>query len=203
MNEFVRLGVKKGSRGSTTQASAAGACEPTTHPLDKSNRRCSRKGKRSGSSFVQVQHKIELKAQGDPDAQNDRRGLPTDRPPDKTPPWKGAVRGSSYERVSSRHVSQLASARGINGLSGNAAPLEKIQIRVQTQSNQCHASAAGSSQGQSSTRRVRSWRHTSGGRSRGNGYVCGKSPPFPNPGRSLFPYGVFLRSTESAGSERQ
>jgi hypothetical protein len=41
--------------------------------------------------------------------------------------------------------------RGSNGLSANAALLEKIQNEVQTPSNQRHASQAGSSPGQSST----------------------------------------------------
>jgi hypothetical protein len=113
---------------------------------------------------------------------------------------KERLRGGSHERASSRHVSQLASSRGTNGLSGNALPLEKIQERVKTPSNQSHASAAGSSQG---SHPVRSWRHTSGRTSRVNGYVGGILSPSPNLGRNLFPYGVFLRSTKSAGSMAQ
>jgi hypothetical protein len=38
------------------------------------------------------------------------RGLPTDRPPDKPPPCKGASRGCLQERASTRHDSQLASS---------------------------------------------------------------------------------------------
>jgi hypothetical protein len=110
-------------------------------------RRRSRKGRRHGKSYGKICHKVELSTQGDPDTQRDRRGPPTDRPPDKPPPWKGAVRGSLQERAGSRHASQLLSARGINGLSGNAALLQKMQIEVQTPSNQCHASQAGSSHG--------------------------------------------------------
>jgi hypothetical protein len=154
----------------------------------------------ANSSDWPICHKAEQVAQGLPEAQSDRRGPPTDRSPDKPPPWKGAVRGSSYERASSRHVSHLASSRGIIGLSGNASPLEKIQQRVKTPSNQCQSSAAGSSQG---SHPVRSWRHTSGRRSRVNGYVCGNLSPSPNLGRNLFPCGVFLRSTKSAGSMEQ
>jgi hypothetical protein len=44
------------------------------------------------------------------------------------------------------------------------------------------------------------WRHTSGRPSRANGYMCGNLSSSPNLGRKLFPCGVFLRSTESAGS---
>jgi hypothetical protein len=119
------------------------------------------------------------------------------------PPWKGAFKGSSYESASSRHVGQLASSRGTNGLSGNASPLDTIQFRVKTPSNQRHTSAAGCSQGQSGTHPVRSWRHTSGRRSRVNGYVRVNLSPFPNLGRNLFPSGVFLRSTKAAGSMAQ
>jgi hypothetical protein len=58
-----------------------------------------------------------------------RRGPPTDRPPDKPPPWKGAPRGCLQERAGTRHVSQLASfTRGSHCSSGNASPLETMQI---------------------------------------------------------------------------
>jgi hypothetical protein len=50
---------------------------------------------------------------------------------------------------------------------------------------------------------LRSWRHTSGRRSRVNGYVCDNLSPSPNLGSNLFPCGVFLRSTKSAGSMAQ
>jgi hypothetical protein len=139
-------------------------------------------------------------AQGYPDVQSDRRGPPTDRPPDDPPPCKGASRGSLQERAGFRHASQLSSGRGNNGLSGNAALSEKIQNKVQTSSNQRYASEAGSSQDRSRTRRVRSWRHTSGRRFRAKGYACGNLSPSRNLGRNLSPRGVFLQSTESASS---
>jgi hypothetical protein len=155
------------------------------------------------TEFQGVQGRVESAAQGGPDTQADRRGPPTDRPPDP-PPCKGAFRGSLQERAGSRHADQLSSARDNNGLSGNAALLEKIQIKVQSPSNQRHASEAGlPSQDCSRTRRVRSWRHTSGGRFRAKGYVCDKLSPSRNPGRNLFPRGVFLSPTESAGSMAQ
>jgi hypothetical protein len=44
----------------------------------------------------------------------------------------GASRGSLQERAGSRHASQLSSARGNDGLSGDTALLEKIQNKVQT-----------------------------------------------------------------------
>jgi hypothetical protein len=170
---------------------------------NRSFRRSSRKGKRRGLKHGKGCHKVETCTQGDPDAQSDRRGPPTDRPPGKPPPWKGVFEGSSYERASYRHASQLASSRGTSGLSVNASPLEKIQLSVKTPSNQRHGSAAGSSQGPSSTHVVRSWRHKSGRRSGVNGYACGNSSPFPNLGRNLFPCGVFLRCTKSAGTMAQ
>jgi hypothetical protein len=82
------------------------------------------------------------------------------------------------------YASQLASSRGSLGLSGNASPMEKSNLRVKTPSNQSHASAAGSSRGSQS---VRSWRHTSGRRYRVNWYVCGNLSPSPNLGRNLSP----------------
>jgi hypothetical protein len=195
LHEYTKLGLsttalvqgaqcsrKELSEGPTTQALAAGFSKPTIHPStemseelapeesNRSFRRSSRKRSRNGKRYGKVCYKVEQNAQGVPDAQSDRRGPPTDRPPDKPAPWKGAVRGSSYERASSRHVSQLASSCGNNGLSGKASPLEKIQLRVKTPSNQRHASAAGSSQ---VSHPVGSCRHTSGRRSRASGYVCG------------------------------
>jgi hypothetical protein len=108
------------------------------------------------------------------------------------------------ERASTRQADQLSSVRGNNGLSGNAALLEKIQIKVQSPSNQCHASEAGlTSQDCSRSRRVRSWRHTGGCRFRVKGYVCATKAPSRYLGRNLFPRGVFLQSTESAGSMAQ
>jgi hypothetical protein len=98
------------------------------------------------------------------------------------------------------YLCQLASSCGTFGLSGNASLMEKVQLKVKTPSNQRHASAAGFSQG---PHFVRSWRHTSGRRSRAKGYVCGNLSPSPNAGRNLFPCRVFLRSTESEGSMAQ
>jgi hypothetical protein len=158
---------------------------PHEQMLEKTEfRRSSGRSKAQPKRYGQVGKKIEQKTHGAPDAQSDRRGPPTDRPPDKPPPWKGAVRGSSYDRSNSRHAIQLASSRGTFGLSGNVLPLEKSNLRVKTPSNQSHALAAGSSRGIPS---VGSWRHPGGRRSRVNGYVCGNLSPSPNLGRNLFP----------------
>jgi hypothetical protein len=114
------------------------------------------------------------------------------------------ARGCLQERAGTRHASQLAAsfARVDISLSGNPTPLQKMQIRVWTPSD-CHASiaAAGSSQ---VFRRVRSWRHTSGDRSRVKRDTCvASSHPSSNLGRNLFPSGVFLSRTKSAGSMAQ
>jgi hypothetical protein len=72
----------------------------------------------------------------------------------------------------------------------------KMQLRVERPSNQCHAPTAGSSQGIQS---VRSWRHTSGRRSRVKRDTCvAIGHPSSNLGRNLFPCGVFLSSGVSA-----
>jgi hypothetical protein len=125
-----------------------------------------------------------------------------DGPPDKPSPCKGASRECLQERAGTRHVSQLASfTRGSYSLSGNATPLQTMQFEVCTPSNYSASSAAGSSQG---TRRVRSWGHTSGDRSRVKRDTCvAIGHPSSNLGRNLFPCGVFLSSTESAGSMAQ
>jgi hypothetical protein len=53
------------------------------------------------------------------------RGPPTDRPPDKPPPCKGASRGCPLERAGTRHAGQLASfSRSSHCSSGNATPLQ-------------------------------------------------------------------------------
>jgi hypothetical protein len=120
----------------------AGSDEPTTHlsaELPKelapkasegfSGKRSSRKRSRIGKRYDKICHKVEQQGQDVPYAQSDRRGPPTDRPPDKPPPLKDAFKGSSYERASSRHVSQLASSRGSNGLSGKASPVQKCNFK--------------------------------------------------------------------------
>jgi hypothetical protein len=119
--------------------------------------------------------------------------------PDRPCICKGVARGCLQERAGTRHfVSQLAFfARTGHNLSGNATPLQKMQIKVWTPSD-CHASSqAGSSQDVS--RRVRSWKHTDAGRSRVNGFV-------PNLGRNLSPLMRFLGTPDSAafnGTARQ
>jgi hypothetical protein len=151
-----------------------------THFSESSSRRT-----RSGYGCGKVCQKIEQKTQNMPDAQSDRRGPHTDRPPDKPPPWKGAIVGILHERASSRHASQLASSRGFNGLSGNASPAQKCNLRVKRPSNQSHASAAGSSQEFTS---VRSWMHTSGHQYRVKRDPCvTNGHPSSNLGRNLFP----------------
>jgi hypothetical protein len=89
-------------------------------------------------------------------------------------------------------------SRGFNSSGGNAIPLQQMQFRGYAPSNYSAFSAAGTSQ---SSRRVRSWRHTSGGRSRVKWDTCvANGNPSSNLGRNLFPCGVFLSSTKSAGS---
>jgi hypothetical protein len=141
--EYTKLGMstsalvakvrKESSKGHAAQASAVGASKPNTHLLaemakawvpEKSNK-SSRKGSRNGKHYGKICHKVEHEAQILLDAQSDRRGPPTDRPPHKPPPWKGVFAGSLCERASSRHASQLASSRGTIGLSGKTSPLEK------------------------------------------------------------------------------
>jgi hypothetical protein len=88
-------------------------------------------------------------SRADPEQLSARRGPPTDRPPDKPPPCKGAVRGSLIERAGSPYASQLASfSCGIHGLSGTPAHLESIQNIVQSPSNYPASSQAGSSPSQ-------------------------------------------------------
>jgi hypothetical protein len=118
------------------------------------------------------------------------RGPPTDRPPDRPCIGKGVVRGCLQERAGTRHfISQLAFfARVGHSLSGNATPLQKMQIKVWTPSD-CHASSqAGSSQ----QIWVQSWMHPRCGRFRVNGYVCCTRKPFPNLSRNLSLRGGFL-----------
>jgi hypothetical protein len=111
------------------------------------------------------------------------RGPPTDRPPDKPPPWKGASRGYLLERTGTRHVSQLASfTRGSYCSSGNAFPLQTMQFGGCAPSNNAASHAAGSSQ-ESSTRlasRAGGLRDVVG--SGLTGYVCDKSSPSSKPG---------------------
>jgi hypothetical protein len=134
-----------------------------------------------------------------------RRGLPTDRPPDKPPPWKGAIVGSLYERTGSPYLSKLASSSyGIRSLSGNATPLQKMQMKVCAPSNYPVSSQAGSSPSQvpeddecpAGCTRVAagSW---------STGDVCDLRHPSSNLSRNLFLCGGFLSSTESAGSMAQ
>jgi hypothetical protein len=83
------------------------------------------------------------------------RGPPTDRPPDKPPPWKGASRGCLQERAGTRHFSQLASSsRGSYCSSGNALPFAENAIYWVCAIEQFRVRAAGASQ-QSGTRASR------------------------------------------------
>jgi hypothetical protein len=92
-------------------------------------------------------------AKVDPTQLSARRGPPTDRPPDKPPSCKGASRGCLQERAGTRHASQLASfTRGSYSLSGNATPLQTMQIKVCAPSNYSASHAAGGSSQNSSTR---------------------------------------------------
>jgi hypothetical protein len=82
----------------------------------------------------------------DPTQLSTRRGPPTDRSPDKPPPWKGAPRGCLQEMAGTRHASQLAFfTRGSYSLSGNATPLQTMQIQVCAPSNDSASHAAGGS----------------------------------------------------------
>jgi hypothetical protein len=132
------------------------------------------------------------------------RGPPTDRPPDRPCIGKGVVRGCLQERAGTRHVSQPAFfARVGHSLSGNASPLQKMQIKAWTPSD-CHASFAAANFSQDISRRVRSWRHTSGDRSRAKRDTCVTNGHLSsNLGRNLSLRGGFLSRTESAGSMAQ
>jgi hypothetical protein len=167
-NEFKKFGIsqdhKKSRRAAKKeQREAVYAAVQRSRPSEEFQpERGVDQGEREYADYREMNLKVELRAQGDPDGQADRRGPPTDRPPGP-PPCKGASRGCLQERAGTRHAGQLSSARGNNGLSGNPALLQKMQIKVQWPSNQCHASEAGlSSQDRTRSRRVRSWRHTSG-----------------------------------------
>jgi hypothetical protein len=139
----------------------------------------------------------------DPEQLSARRGPPTDRPPDKPPPWKGAVRGSLIERAGSPTASQLASSScGKHGWSGTPAHLESIQIIVQSPSNCPASSQAGSSPSQvpddNDECAAGCTRVTDGSGS--TGYVCDSRHPSSNLSRNLFLRGGFLSFTELAGS---
>jgi hypothetical protein len=110
------------------------------------------------------------------------RGPPTDIPPDKPPPWKGASRGYLLERAGTRHVSQLVSfTRSSYCSSGNAYPLADNAIMGSRAIEQFCVRAAGSSQ-ESRTHASRA------GRLRGvvgpglTGHVCDKWSPSSKPG---------------------
>jgi hypothetical protein len=118
------------------------------------------------------------------------RGPPTDRPPDRPCICKGVARGGLQESAGTRHVSRLAFfARVGHSLSGNATPLQKMLFKVWTPSD-CHASFAAAGSSQDVLRRVRSWGHTSDGRSRIERDTCvANGHPSSNLGRNLFPCG--------------
>jgi hypothetical protein len=87
-----------------------------------------------------------------------QRGPPTDRPPDIPPGKVGVLAGCLLERAGTPSVSQLASfSRGSNSSSGNASPLQKMQIGGCAPSNYSASHAAGTSQ-ESSTRTSRAGR---------------------------------------------
>jgi hypothetical protein len=120
---------------------------------------------------------------------NSHRGPPTDRPPDKPPPWKGASRGCLQERAGTRHVSQLASfSRGSHCSSGNASPLQTMQIGGCAPSNNSALHAVGSSQGSRAELEACEVWSVQGQRD-----TCVTNcHPSSNLGRNLFPHGVFL-----------
>jgi hypothetical protein len=88
---------------------------------------------RFGNCYDEIRLKIEQSTQNLPDAQSDRRRPPTDRHPDKPPPWKGAVVGSSLERAGSRHdqCASLSSC-GANDVSGNTSSMQTMHLRVKS-----------------------------------------------------------------------
>jgi hypothetical protein len=69
----------------------------------------------------------------DPTQMSARRWPPTDRPPDKPPPWKGAIVGSLHERAGSPYFSQLASSfNGIRSLCGSYRLLTPAEQSVRS-----------------------------------------------------------------------
>jgi hypothetical protein len=96
-----------------------------------------------GSGYDEIRLKIEHSTQGIPEVQDDRRGPPRDRPPDKPPPWKGAVVGSSLERAGSRHDQRASSSScDANGVSGNASSMQTMHLRIKSPSYRSHSSQA-------------------------------------------------------------
>jgi hypothetical protein len=103
--------------------------------------------------------------------QDDRRGPPRERPPDKPPPWKGAVVGYSLEMAGTRNDQRASSpVCGAYGVGGNTSPMQEKHLNVKSPSFSSHRSQAA---GTSLKISAQSWKRANGHRSRVNGYVCG------------------------------
>jgi hypothetical protein len=93
--------------------------------------------------------------------------------------------GYTLERACTRHDQRASSpVCGASRVSGNTSPMQKKHLEVKSPSFVSHSSQA---DGTSLKISAQSWKRANGHRSRVNGYVCGKSSPFPNLGRNLFP----------------
>jgi hypothetical protein len=104
------------------------------------------------------------------------------------------------------YVSQLASSSsGIRSLSGNAAPLQKMQLKACAPSNYPRTSQAGSSPSRvpEDTDECAAGCTRVAAGSESTGYVCDLRHPSSNLSRNLFLRGGFLSSTESGGSMAQ
>jgi hypothetical protein len=157
--EFKELGLEQGDRLEKSQDSKRrrsnpqqenkecrkGSAGPGNEHTSMRREKPGRRAKTGDRKKREVQKNAGLELLVDPQVQSDRRDPPTDRPPDKPPPWKGASMGNLPERAGSRHASQLTTARGNTALRGKAELLEQIQNEVQTPSNQRHAIHADSS----------------------------------------------------------
>jgi hypothetical protein len=125
----------------------------------------------------------------DPDPKGRRRGILTDRPPDKPPPCKGRFSGNSFGRANSpAQESRSSSLCASTSLRDVAAPLDTIHVKVQMPSN-FGAFTIDSISQQTVSRKGRRPGYSC--RSRGTGYACGTQSPFSYLGRSLFLCGGF------------
>jgi hypothetical protein len=122
----------------------------------------------------------------EPVQMSSHRGPPTDRPPDKPPPWKGAFAGCSQERANTQRTAyRLASCfRGQHCSSGNASPFAANAIKGIRAIEQVCDNAAGPSQRSQSGAEMDASEVWS---VQGQRDTCVACNPSPDLGRNLFP----------------
>jgi alpha-glucosidase (family GH31 glycosyl hydrolase) len=108
-NEFKKRGIsletKKSRRAAKReQREAVYSAEQRARSTKKfqRERESADQGEGEYADYRGTYQEVELRAQGEANGQADRRGPPTDRPPDP-PPCKGASRGCLQERAATRH----------------------------------------------------------------------------------------------------